>query len=209
MIAVIDYGAGNLASVAKSLRYIGADVVVTSDPGEVAKADKLVLPGVGAFSHCMSGLNDVHLSTATTDFIQTGRPFLGICVGLQMLFDVGEELGETAGLGVLAGRVVKFDFEQGAEYDDHPKIPHIGWNNLDIKSGSVLLDGLGSDDRFYFVHSFYAVPADPAIVAATCTHGYRFCAAVERGNLFATQFHPEKSGDAGLHILRNFNRLDT
>ena len=234
MIAIIDYGAGNLGSVYKAFRYIGADAVVTNDPAVVERADALVLPGVGAFGHCMSGLTRVQLTDATQRYIQSGRPFLGICVGLQMLFDESEEHGFSPGLGVLPGRVVRFRFEGGvrasrrsgvdaqsasaAEHEDEDeieddsvaerlKVPHIGWNELQFREDSALFRGLRQGERVYFVHSYYPAPLDETVVSAWSEYGGRFCCAVESGNVHATQFHPEKSGAVGLQILRNFATL--
>jgi len=210
MIAVIDYGAGNLGSVYKALRYVGADAVITNDPDVVASAESLVLPGVGAFAHCMRGLENVNLTQATRDFIDSGRPFLGICVGLQMLFDESEEMGATPGLGLLRGKVVRFDF------DDHSplttqhsaiKVPHIGWNEIEFEPDSPLFAGLNQGDRAYFVHSYYPEPIEESIISARTEYGYRFCCAVQKDNIYATQFHPEKSGAVGLQILRNFVSL--
>ncbi len=229
MIAIIDYGAGNLGSVYKAFRYIGAEVRVTQDAADVRRADALVLPGVGAFSHCMQGLAGVHLTDATREFIGSGRPFLGICVGLQMLFEASEEMGASPGLGVLPGRVVRFNFEdrvaEGVQafrrsgvQDPDPstinpqpstrlKVPHIGWNELQFREDAALFRGLRQGDRVYFVHSYYPCPREEALVSATTEYGYRICAAVERENVHATQFHPEKSGAVGLQILRNFASL--
>jgi glutamine amidotransferase len=208
MIAIIDYGAGNLGSVYKAFKHIGTDVCVTSDPQEVLRADSLVLPGVGAFSHCMQGLENVHLTDATREFIRSGRPFLGICVGLQMLFESSEEMGSCAGLGILPGRVVKFRFNSADGNERMTlKIPHIGWNSLRFRPEASLFRGLSEGDRVYFVHSYYPEPTDSAIISATSDYGYDFCAAVEWRNVHATQFHPEKSGAVGLQILRNFANL--
>lgn len=204
MIAIIDYGAGNLGSVTKALRAAPADVEVTRDAEVIRRADGLVLPGVGAFTHCMDGLARAGLVEPTLAFIESGKPFLGICVGLQMLFDTSDEMGETPGLGVLHGRVRRFEFD--AEHRDL-KVPHIGWNALDFRADAALFAGLDQGDRVYFVHSYYPVPDDPSVVSATTEYGYRFCAAVEYRNVHATQFHPEKSGAVGLRILRNFVRL--
>ena len=200
MIALIDYGAGNLGSVYKAFRFIGADIDVTADPQTVARADAVVLPGVGAFAHCMRGLEAVSLTEATKQFICSGRPFLGICVGLQMLFDASEEMGEFPGLGVLEGKVVRFP-------SNSLKVPHIGWNELRFRDDAALFSGLNQGDRVYFVHSYFPEPADDSVVTATSDYGGQFCCAVERANVHATQFHPEKSGAVGLEILRNFNSL--
>jgi imidazole glycerol-phosphate synthase subunit HisH len=205
MIAIIDYGAGNLGSVYKAFRFIGTDVQVTSDHATVERADGLVLPGVGAFTHCMQGLETVGLTAATKDFIGSGRPFLGICVGLQMLFDESAEMGTSPGLGVLPGRVVRFDFPETEARV--LKVPHIGWNALAFGPEATLFRGLNQGDRAYFVHSYYPAPAEPSVVSATTDYGGAFCCAVERGNIHATQFHPEKSGAVGLHMLRNFAAL--
>jgi glutamine amidotransferase len=211
MIAIIDYGAGNLGSVYKAFKYIGADVEVTADPDVVSRADSLVLPGVGAFSHCMQGLASVRLADATYSFIESGRPFLGICVGLQMLFDESEERGSTPGLGILPGKVVKFRFDEPIRNPQSAirnlKVPHIGWNTLSFRPDAPLFQGLAQGDRAYFVHSYYPEPADPSVTTATSDYGVEFCCAVQRGNVHATQFHPEKSGAVGLQILRNFTRL--
>jgi imidazole glycerol-phosphate synthase subunit HisH len=210
MIAIIDYGAGNLGSVHKAFKHIGADVQVTADPDVVLRADKLVLPGVGAFAHCMSGLARVEMEDATREFIASGRSFLGICVGLQMLFDESEEMGSTRGLGVLPGRVVKFRFSGSRSTPNDLttlKVPHIGWNALAFRQDAALFKGLNQGDRVYFVHSYYPAPADRSCESATTEYGYEFCCAVERQNVHATQFHPEKSGAVGLKILRNFAAL--
>jgi glutamine amidotransferase len=206
MIAVIDYGAGNLGSVYKALRAANGEAEVTRDPETIRRADGLVLPGVGAFTHCMNGLASAGLVEPTLAYLATGRPFLGICVGLQMLFDASDEMGMSPGLGVLRGRVVRFAFD-GENAD--LKIPHIGWNSIDFRPDAPLFAGLHPGDRVYFVHSFYPVPDDPSIVTATSEYGYRFCAAIQVGNVHATQFHPEKSGAVGLRILRNFAALCT
>lgn len=208
MIAIIDYGAGNLGSVYKAFKHIGAEVHVTSDPQEVLRADRLVLPGVGAFTHCMQRLEGVHLTEATSAFIRSGRPFLGICVGLQMLFETSEEMGTSPGLGILPGRVVRFRFDTPGENGRSAlKIPHIGWNSLRFRPDALLFRGLSEGDRVYFVHSYYPEPTDTSVVSATSDYGYDFCAAVEWRNVHATQFHPEKSGALGLQILRNFATL--
>jgi len=215
MIAVIDYGAGNLGSVFKALKYIGADVQVTDSPDVVADADALVLPGVGAFTHCMNGLLHVGLAESTKDFIRSGRPFLGICVGLQMLFDESEEMGRSPGLGVLPGRVKRFEFERTTDEaeqtsgDARLKVPHIGWNELRFREDAALFKGLDQGDRVYFVHSYYPEPDDRSIVTSVTDYGGTICSSVEKENVHATQFHPEKSGNVGLAILRNFTVLAT
>ena len=223
MIAIIDYGAGNLGSVYKAFRFIGSDVQVTADSGVVDRAEALVLPGVGAFGHCMSGLELVKMAGATRRFIESGRPFLGICVGLQMLFDESEETSASRGLGILGGRVVRFRFDRKGEYEDEDeiedesqrptpnaqrlKVPHIGWNELEFSPDSRLFQGLRQGERVYFVHSYYPEPDDESIISARSDYGGRFCCAVESGNVYATQFHPEKSGNVGMQLLRNFVSL--
>jgi len=205
VIAVVDYGAGNLGSVHKALRFIGAPVEVSRDPERVARADALVLPGVGAFHRCMSGLAEAGLTGPVRAFIASGRPFLGICVGLQMLFAESEEHGAEPGLGVLPGRVVRFRFEGAA--GEGLKVPHIGWNTLRFPRPGALFRGVPEGARAYFVHSYYPVPEEPDVTTAETEYGRPFCCAVERGSVHATQFHPEKSGEVGLQILRNFVAL--
>lgn len=205
MIAIVDYGAGNLGSVEKALRFIGAPAEVTHDPEAVLRHDAMILPGVGALGHCMDGLRRAGLVEATREFIASGKPFLGICIGMQMLFDASEEGGQTPGLGILPGRVRRFDFT-GSEASDL-KVPHMGWNALVHDGTCPIFRGVPSGSMAYFVHSYYAEPADVSIVAATTDYGRPFCSAIQSGQVFATQFHPEKSGALGLRILRNFVRL--
>jgi glutamine amidotransferase len=202
MIAIVDYGMANLRSVEKALLCVGGDPLITSDPEVVAQADSVVLPGVGAFCAAMSNLDRSGLREAVLHGIASGRPFLGICLGLQMLFESSSEMGATAGLGVLPGRVVRF-FEGETAAPDL-KVPHIGWNALCVRTPSRLLAGVEEGDRAYFVHSYFPRPGDSRLVAATSDYGGDFCCAVEQGNIAATQFHPEKSGAVGLRILRNF-----
>ena len=204
MIAIIDYGMGNLRSVEKALAYVGGDPVITSDANRVAEADKVVLPGVGAFGAAMENLQRNDLDAAVWQVLHDGHPFLGICLGLQLLFEESSEMGPVPGLGFLPGKVVRF-FEQGASPQAAGlKVPHIGWNALKMRRPSRLLCGLEDGARVYFVHSYYPEPADPGIIAATSDYGGDFCCVIEQGNLAATQFHPEKSGAVGLQILRNF-----
>lgn len=193
MIVVIDYGMGNLGSVAKALSFIGVPAVVSDDPAIVASADRLVLPGVGAMEYAMRQLRQRRLDHAVADYLQTGRPFLGICLGMQLMFERSEE-GDARGLGLLPGVVRRFPEQEGL------KVPHMGWNRLQDSRLSILPEG-GS---FYFVHSYYVDPSDPALTAARCTHGIPFTAAVQKDQILLTQFHPEKSGDAGLEILRHW-----
>lgn len=198
MIAVLDYGAGNLQSVVKAFRFIGCEPVVTSDPGKLAEASAAVLPGVGAFGDAMARLNGSGLKKPMLDFIGSGKPFLGICLGLQMLFEESEEAPGVPGLGVLKGRVYRIPEAQGL------KIPHIGWNSLDLGDRGGLFAGLEEHPYVYFVHSYYLKASDRSVVTATAQYGVTIDASVQRGNLFATQFHPEKSGRSGLQMLRNF-----
>jgi glutamine amidotransferase len=195
-IAVVDYGIGNLRSAEKALQHLGADATLTSDARAVARADAVVLPGVGAFGACMRALRDSGLEAVAKEAATDGRPFLGVCIGMQMLFDGSDESPDVAGLGVLAGRVTRLP--------DTVRLPQIGWNTLTVRSGSRLGRGLEDEAWLYFVHSYTAEPADEHVVAAWCTYGRTFAAAIERGPLWATQFHPEKSSRAGLHLLANF-----
>ncbi len=199
MIALIDYGMGNLGSVDKALRRVGCEVEITSDPRVLERADGLVLPGVGAFDDCVAGLRKHGLDEPIKALIAAGKPFLGICLGLQMLFDGSEEGGRYPGLGVVPGRVVRFTHNL--------KIPQIGWNQIAIKQPAPHLEGVKEGSYVYFVHSYHCVPDDPAIVATTTDYGYEFCSAIWRDNIFATQFHPEKSQAVGLQILTNFKHL--
>jgi imidazole glycerol-phosphate synthase subunit HisH len=200
-IAIIDYQMGNLRSVQKGFEKVGHEAIITSDPKELAAAERVVLPGVGAFGDAMAELRRRDLVQPIKDVIAAGKPFLGICLGLQLLFEVGYEGGEFEGLGVLKGKVVRFDLKPPL------KVPHMGWNRGMFKAPSPLLNGLVDGTFFYFVHSYYGVPDDPSVVAIETDYGYPFCAAVRRDNLFATQFHPEKSQADGLRILKNFAEL--
>ena len=205
-IAVIDYDSGNLRSVQKALESVGADAVLTRDPGLIREAAAVVLPGQGAFLDCMTKLEKFGLLDPVRERIDADAPFFGICVGYQLLFEESEEHGITPGLGVFKGRVIRFPHEMelsGARL----KVPHMGWNALRKKKDVDVLKDVKDGDHVYFVHSYYPVPDDPSVVSATTEYGYRFCAAVEYRNVHATQFHPEKSGAVGLRILRNFVRL--
>lgn len=201
MIAIIDYGMGNLRSVQKGFEKVGHQATVTSDPAAVAVADKVVLPGVGAFGDAMHELRRRNLVGAVRAAIDSGKPFLGICLGLQLLFEVGHEGGRHEGLGVLAGEVVRFTVPP--EY----KVPHMGWNQLHIRRPAPLLAGLDEGVHVYFVHSYYVVPGDESVIAAQASYPTPFTAMIWRENLFATQFHPEKSQADGLRMLRNFAEL--
>jgi glutamine amidotransferase len=197
-IAIIDYQMGNLRSVQKGFEKVGYAATITGDPAELAAADKIVLPGVGAFGDAMAELRRRDLVGPIRDAILGGKPFLGICLGLQLLFDVGYEGGRFEGLGILRGKVVRFELPREL------KVPHMGWNRGCFLRPAPLLRGLADGTFFYFVHSYVCVPDDPRLVAIETDYGGPFCAAVWQDNLFATQFHPEKSQAEGLKILRNF-----
>lgn len=200
MIAIIDYGAGNLHSVQNALNFLGAENVVTGDRKTILKADRVILPGVGAFGDAMRALRQSGLEETVAEAAQSGRPFLGICLGLQLLFEESEETPGVRGLGILKGRVVRIP-ATGL------KIPHMGWNDITVSEHSRLLTGLGSDPYVYFVHSYYVQAEDFTEVSAYTQYGARLDIAVEKGNVFATQFHPEKSGTTGMNILHNFIRI--
>lgn len=236
MIAVIDYGAGNLRNVCKALEYVHAEIVLTDKPSEIKRADKVVLPGVGAFADCMQGLQKRDLLESLKDFAHNGRPFLGICVGMQLLFDVGEEMGDWSGLGLIPGRVVKFkwakDREQRAESRERSAVssqltahgvqpsahnilpsnlarqlpvPHIGWNQVEpCQPNHPILTDVLPNGYAYFVHSFHAQLADTNHAVAMSHYGYAFPAVVAHDNVWGIQFHPEKSQDVGLQMLKNF-----
>ncbi len=201
MLAIIDYQMGNLRSVQKGFEKVGHAAAITSDPDVLAKADKIVLPGVGAFPDAIAELQRRGLVDPIKEAINAGKPFLGICLGLQLLFDVGYEGGEFAGLGVIPGKVVRFDLP--AEY----KVPHMGWNSLQIRRRPPVLAGINEGTHAYFVHSYYVEPKDKGVIAAEADYGGPFCAMIWRDNVFATQFHPEKSQADGLRMLKNFAEL--
>jgi len=201
MIAIIDYGMGNLRSVQKGFEKVGRQATITNDPAVIRDAAKVVLPGVGAFGDCMQELRRRELVEPIRSAIGSGKPFLGICLGMQLLFDVGWEGGRHEGLGVLPGEVVRF--EVPPEY----KVPHMGWNQLAIRRRAPLLEGLEEGAHVYFVHSYYVVPRDRDVIAAETSYPQPFTSMIWRDNLFATQFHPEKSQADGLRMLRNFAEL--
>jgi glutamine amidotransferase len=201
MIVIVDYGMGNLRSVQKGFEKVGASAVLSRDPDEIGTADQLVLPGVGAFPECMRNLTRFGLVQPVLDLLRSGRPFLGICLGLQLLFDESEEFGLHDGLKVIPGRVRALDRKMGL------KIPHMGWNEVAFRKPAPIFTGVPDGSFFYFVHSFYVDPVDPSDVAAETEYGITFACAVQRDNLFAVQFHPEKSQALGLKILENFSRL--
>jgi len=208
MIAVIDYGMGNLRSVQKALETVGARAVVTRDPVRILSASSVVLPGVGAFKDCMDNLQRLELVDVVCRSIQSGKPFLGICLGLQLLFHQSEEFGQVSGLEILSGDVVGFagrvpDSENGSSL----KVPHMGWNTVRIKKNNPLFQSIPDASYFYFVHSYFVVPKQPDDIAATTQYGIEFVSSVHHENIYAFQFHPEKSQKLGLTILKNFSQL--
>jgi len=200
MIAVVDYDAGNVKSVEKAIEKLGAKHILTSDPEEIRKADAVILPGVGNFGDCVNNLKERGLDTVLKEYAASGKPFLGICVGLQLLFDESEESPGVKGLGILSGKIKKFPASADL------KVPQIGWNDI-IESKGRLLEGIDRGTYFYFVHSFYLESSDPSIVTSKTEYGVTYDSSVEKGNVFATQFHPEKSSDAGLKVLSNFLKI--
>lgn len=201
MIAILDYGAGNLFSVKNALNYIGESSIITSDVKEIERADALILPGVGAFPDAMKKLHDCGMVSAIKQAVEK-KPLLGICLGMQALFETGMEFSKTQGLGLIPGTVDLIRFPQGQT----KKLPHIGWNQLEIRRPSELLKGLRDGDCVYFVHSYMAY-TDPQYIAAECEYGTQITAFVQNGNVYGAQFHPEKSGEVGLEILKNFGGL--
>ncbi len=195
-ITIIDYGVGNLASLENAFRYLDVPVEVTADRENIAEAEKLLLPGVGAFAPAMEKLREMEMGSLIRDKVGGGTPLLGICLGMQLLFTKSYEQGEWDGLDLVPGRVVRFQGEK--------KIPHMGWNRLDFEETDTLLQGLPEEAYVYFVHSYYCIPEQPEMTIATCAYGERFAAAVRHGNVWGLQFHPEKSQDVGLAMLRNF-----
>ena len=198
MIAIIDYDAGNIKSVEKALQYLGQETVVSRDPQVLLGADKVILPGVGSFGDAMHNLNKFGLVPVIKEIAGKGTPFLGICLGLQLLFESSEESEGVEGLGILKGKVVRLPEDQNL------KIPHIGWNSLKYPNPGRLFTGIPQDSYVYFVHSYYLQAQDPAIVTATTEYATLIHASVEQDNVFACQFHPEKSSEVGMQILRNF-----
>jgi len=201
MIAIVDYGMGNLRSVQKALERLGYEATVTSDPRVVGQAEKVILPGVGAFRDAIAELRRLDLDRPVKDAIAAQKPFLGICLGLQLLFDVSYEDGTYEGLGIIPGEVVRFDLHPGL------KVPHMGWNQLHFTRPAPLFTGLPEGAFVYFVHSYYVVPRDRTVIAAETEYPGPFTSVIWRDNLYATQFHPEKSQSQGQTILRNFAEL--
>ena len=202
MISIIDYDAGNIKSVEKALIYLGEEAVITSDRETIMNSDGVILPGVGAFGVAMDRIRSRGLDKVIHEYVETGKPFLGICLGLQLIFEKSEESPEAVGLGLLRGKITRIP--EVSSDGGHLKVPQIGWNNIDVNPASRLLKGLGDNPYVYFVHSFYLQAEDRADVAATTHYSVSIDAAVERDNVMATQFHPEKSSDVGLKILSNF-----
>lgn len=198
MIAIIDYGAGNLQSVKKAFDFIGAESIITDNPETIKNCDKILLPGVGSFGDAMESMNAKNLVEVIKAEALSGKPFLGICLGLQLLFEESEESPDVKGLGIFKGKIKKFSTDMGL------KIPHIGWNSLEIKQKDTLFKGIPENSYVYFVHSYYLHAENENDIATVTNYGIDFHSAVGKDNIFATQFHPEKSGDVGLQILRNF-----
>lgn len=199
MIAIIDYGAGNIQSVYKALKFIGADCKVTSDKDEILNADGAILPGVGSFGDAMDTMTKRGIKDTIIEYTKSGKPFLGICLGLQLLFPESEETPGVKGLDIFKGTITKIPNQNRTL-----KIPHMGWNNISIKQKNGIFKDIKGEPYVYFVHSFYLKAQDKDIVAATTQYGVEIDAAVQKGNIIATQFHPEKSGEVGLKMLKNF-----
>lgn len=199
MIAIIDYGAGNIQSVYKALKFIGADCKVTSDKDEILNADGAILPGVGSFGNAMDTMTKRGIKDTIIEYTKSGKPFLGICLGLQLLFPESEETPGVKGLDIFKGTITKIPNQNRTL-----KIPHMGWNNISIKQKNGIFKDIEGEPYVYFVHSFYLKAQDKDIVAATTQYGVEIDAAVQKGNIIATQFHPEKSGEVGLKMLKNF-----
>ncbi|MDO5580775.1 MAG: imidazole glycerol phosphate synthase subunit HisH [Planctomycetia bacterium] len=200
-ITIIDYGMGNLRSVQKAFEKVGAEAQISSDPDLLRKSTKIVLPGVGAVADAMNALVQFDLVDSIREAVRSGKPFLGICLGFQLLFERSEENGGQDGLGILPGQVLRFDLPH-----EFP-VPHIGWNELHFRKKVPLFNGLSEGNHVYFVHSYYVKPTDDSLIATETDYGISFCSSIARENLFATQFHPEKSQSIGLKILENFAHL--
>jgi len=199
VIAILDYDMGNLRSVQKAFEHLGEHVCVTRDAGMISEADKLVVPGVGAFRDCMENLKHYKLIESVLEHIRSGKPYLGICLGMQLLFTESEEFGKHEGLNVIPGKVIRFP------HDPQLKVPHMGWNQVKKTGNSPSpLDKISDKSFVYFVHSYYVVPKDKKVIASTTDYGIEFCSSIQKDNIFATQFHPEKSQEVGLKILKAF-----
>ncbi|MBF0328134.1 MAG: imidazole glycerol phosphate synthase subunit HisH [Nitrospirae bacterium] len=201
MIAIVDYGMGNIRSVEKGFLKIGADAQITSDPKTIEGSAGIVLPGVGAFRDCMANLGKLELIDTLIKEIQKGKPFFGICLGLQLLFSESEEFGKCMGMDIFKGKVIRFDFKDSQKL----KIPHMGWNTVRFVNRPPIFEGIPDNSYFYFVHSYHVVPEDKSIIAGVTNYGMDFVPMVWKDNVFATQFHPEKSQELGLKILKNFS----
>ncbi len=206
MITIIDYGMGNLRSVQKGFEKVGFAAKVTADPADLRDAEKLVLPGVGAFKDCMDNLREGGFIEPILRHVESGRPFLGICLGLQLLFTESEEFGRHPGLGIIPGKVVRFPGDMHIAGEEL-KVPHMGWNQIRLRQDAPVFRGVADGSTVYFVHSYYVIPDDPTVVAAVTDYGIEFCAAIRRENVMAVQFHPEKSQQIGLRILKNFGEM--
>ncbi len=198
MVAIIDYGAGNLSSVKKALDYLGAESEITQDRDKILSASHVILPGVGSFGDAMNSMQERGLVETVKESALSGKPFLGICLGLQLLFEESDESPDVKGLGLLKGRIVTIPKDNGL------KVPHMGWNSVELKQRNGIFDGIDDESYFYFVHSYYLKDADVDVVAGVTHYGVEIQCAVQKGNLSATQFHPEKSSKAGLKLLENF-----
>ena len=207
MIAIIDYDIGNLRSVQKALEHVGAEARLITTPQELARADKVVLPGVAAFGDAIEELHSMGLVDPLRKAVAEGMPFLGFCLGLQLLFETSSENGRHTGLGILPGEVVRFDFSSADLAGHRLSVPHMGWNQLDIRRPCAMLDGIDDGAFVYFAHSYHVVPADESVIATTTAYGMEFVSSVWKDNIFATQFHPEKSQAVGLRLLENFVRI--
>jgi len=203
-VSIIDYGMGNLRSVQKGFERIGAQAEIINTPQQVADAETIVLPGVGAFKNCLENLDSLNLISPIIKSIESGKPFLGICLGLQILFTESEEFGSTPGLDIIKGKVLRFETDTHCDDTPHLKIPHMGWNRISIKKGGPYLEGLENETYLYFVHSYYVKPKDENVIATTTDYGVEFVSSILKDNIFACQFHPEKSQKAGLKIIKNF-----
>jgi glutamine amidotransferase len=207
MIAIIDYDIGNLRSVQKALEHVGADARLITTPQELARADKVVLPGVAAFGDAIEELRSMGLVDPLRKAVAEGMPFLGFCLGLQLLFETSGENGRHTGLGILPGKVVRFDFSSADLAGHRLSVPHMGWNQFKIRRPCAMLDGIDEGAFVYFAHSYHVVPADETVIATTTAYGLEFVSSVWKDNIFATQFHPEKSQAVGLRLLENFVRI--